>query len=285
MRKAVDALGANLLAAESDLFVFSDAARSNADVSDVEKVRRLAKEIDGFRSVSIIERSENLGLAESISKGIGYLTTKFNRVIVLEDDLITSRHFLEYMNAALDRYESEARVMQIAGHMFSADLESNYDALFLPFISSWGWATWRRAWQHYDPTAAGYRILCNDSKLRDKFDLGGAYQYFRMLQAQQEGKINSWAVRWYLSVFMHDGLALYPRRTLVQNLGFDGSGVNCAARDFIQDSIDPGFRVVRMPESIAISSQIGAVLKAIPVPKLRVRSIVNRLIRLIGMRS
>jgi hypothetical protein len=222
-------------------------------------------------------------LAASITEGLGGLCERYGRAIVVEDDLATSPHFLDYMNAALDRYDAEDRVMQISGHMFPANLRTPEDAIFLPFITSWGWATWARAWRHYDPLARNYGRLAGDPSLRKRFDLEGHYPYFRMLQAQQQGRIDSWAIRWYLSVFFRQGLALYPKNSMVRNLGFDGTGVNCNVSDFAQSDLDPNFRVGVMPAVVGTTAEIEAVYRALPVPRLSWTSVLSRASRMLGI--
>jgi hypothetical protein len=282
-RSTLQALRANALASQSDLFVFSDAARKPEAAAGVEEVRQLLRSIDGFKSVAVVERTSNLGLAASITEGLNELCGRYGRAIVLEDDLATSPHFLDYMNAALERYEPEDRVMQISGHMFLATLHTSADAIFLPFITSWGWATWARAWRHYDPLARNYPRLAGDPALRRRFDLDGHYPYFKMLQAQQHGRIDSWAIRWYLSVFFRDGLALYPKKSLVRNLGFDGSGVNCNVSDFAQGDLDPDFRVNVMPDTVETTAEIQAVYRSLPVPRLSWTSVLSRASRMLGL--
>jgi hypothetical protein len=152
---------------------------------------------------------------------------KYGKVIVLEDDLILSPYFLEYMNAALYRYENNDQVMQISGHMFPVDLGKVTDSIFLPFITSWGWATWQRAWRLFDADASKYADLKNNRDMIHRFNIYGSYPYFEMLNAQMVGGVDSWAILWYLSVFFHNGLALYPTKTLVENAGFDGTGTHC----------------------------------------------------------
>jgi hypothetical protein len=172
----------------------------------------------------MVERERNLGLANSIVTGVTEVCEQHGRAIVVEDDLVVAPSFLRFMNEGLDRYENEPSVFQISGYMFPIAPAATHESLFLPLISCWGWATWRRAWRHFDRTAAGYAALQRDAGLRNRFNLGGAYDYFGMLQSQIEGKIDSWGVLWLLSVFMLNGLVLYPRHSLVQNAGVDGSG-------------------------------------------------------------
>lgn len=283
-RQTLEALQKNRLASATELFIYSDAPKKPEAEEAVREVRSYVRDVGGFKNVNLIERKENLGLARSIIDGVTGLNQRYGRAIVLEDDLVTAPHFLEFMNAGLDRHSADERVMQIAGYMFPVSLPATYDALFLSFISSWGWATWERAWRHFDPLARGYPRLRDDPALRQRFDLDGYYRYFRMLQSQQEGKVDSWAIRWYLSVFLRDGLALYPRKTLVRNVGFDGSGVNCNVSKFAQEDFDPEFRAVRFPELIEVSSDSNAVVRSIPRATPSLASIGNRIRGLLARR-
>jgi hypothetical protein len=275
-RQTITALQKNKFAEESDLFIFSDAEKDSKAAGAVREVRDYVNGIEGFNTLHVVERAENLGLANSIIDGVTCVCEEHGRVIVLEDDLVTSPFFLEYMNAALERYANEEQVMQIAGYMFPVKLEVREDALFLPFISSWGWATWKRAWRHFDPLAQGYERLLNDATLREQFDLNGHYKYFEMLQAQRRGKVDSWAIRWYLTVFLRQGLALYPRKTLVQNLGFDGSGLNCGVSELAQADLESTFRVSSLPSSVKVSPVTDTVFNSISTPRRSLAPIWNK---------
>lgn len=276
-RQTVEAILLNEEAAESDIYIFSDAPRDVTVYEMVSEVRSYIRSIEGFKTITIIERETNFGLAQSIIGGVTTLCEDYGKVIVLEDDLVTSPNFLSYMNNALHKYEKENSVMQIAGYMFPVNLELDEDALFMSFISSWGWATWQRAWKYLDIGAKGYPILEKDLKLRNKFDLDGHYSYFKMLKAQQQGKTQSWAIIWYLSVFLKDGLILYPKKTLVSNLGFDGSGVNCAVSTIKESQLDVSFHVKMLPQHVAISEVQDTVLANMPSPQFSIGSIINRL--------
>jgi hypothetical protein len=124
-------------------------------------------------------------------------------------------------------YAPNPQVMQISGHMFPIEFDNETDAIFLPFITSWGWATWQRAWKLFDPNMSSYDQIRNNKKLKYAFNLYGSYNYSDMMDAQMRGEIDSWAIRWYMTTFLNNGLTLYPVKTLVENMGFDGSGVHC----------------------------------------------------------
>lgn len=227
-RQTAEALQKNEFSAESDLFIFSDAARKPEAVAAVCEVREYIKTIGGFKSVNIVERGKNLGLANSIIDGISRLCKEYGRVIVLEDDLVVSPVFLAYMHSALEKYCDEPRVMQISGNMFPVlHPEALPRTFFCRVTTSWGWATWDRAWRKFEPDAKKLADMITTQKLRKEFDSG--YDYFQMLTMQGRGDIDSWAIRWYASVFLSGGLCLHPSLSLVSNIGHDRSGFHCVS--------------------------------------------------------
>jgi len=255
----VEALLGNPEAPDTDVVVFSDGARVASDEESVGKVRSYVRTISGFRSTALVERTENLGLAGSIIDGVTRLCAERGRIVVVEDDLIVAPHFLEYMNRALDLYAHEERVMQVSGYMFPASLDVAEDALFLPLTTSWGWATWERSWRQFDPTAKGRVELAQNPDLRQRFNLHGAYDYAGMLEAQVAGRIDSWAIRWYLTVFLRAGLVLYPTQTLVHNWGSGDNATHGAVpAGWSQAGAAMDFRVKRFPTQIVSSPAFGS---------------------------
>lgn len=226
VRRTVEALQANRLAAESDLFVYSDAARDEAARAAVEEVRTYVRSLRGFRSVSVTERKENWGLARNIIDGVTTQVNRFGRVIVLEDDLVTSPYFLTFMNDALDAYADEPRVGHVHACEFTQD-PSLPDTFLIRWTGSWGWGTWARAWKLFNPDGQALLDELLSRKLDYTFDFDGRYGYTRMLRRQIAGKNNSWAIRWNASLFLKGILSLNAGRSLVQNIGFDGSGTHC----------------------------------------------------------
>ena len=213
--------------ASSALHIYCDGAKTPDAIKSVQAARRVARELAPASTV-FIERERNQGLARSIIEGTTDLTNRFGKVIVVEDDLEVSPSFLQFMNEALDRYALDETVMQVAGYQFPLVPPLNERSLFLGFPTSWGWGTWARAWKHFDPQALGYQAMKEDPAARRRFDLDGSYPYFAMLERQLRGEIDSWAIRWHLSVFLRQGLVLYPGRSLIRNTGFDGSGTHGA---------------------------------------------------------
>ncbi len=230
-RQTVEALQRNDLAADGELIIYSDGPRTESDRKHVEEVRRYLNSITGFRRVTVVERSRNLGLAASVMDGVTETVNRFGRVVVLEDDLVVSAHFLDYMNTALTLFQDDTRVMQISGHMFRVDFsEGIADSFFLPYTTTVGWGTWRRAWDAFDPGMKGVSLLERDRRARHAFDMEGTYPYYGMIIDQRNGKINSWGIQWYLSVFSSRGIVLHPKHSLVRHIGFD-EGATHAKRD------------------------------------------------------
>ena len=225
-RNAVMSLLQNEEASESDLFIYSDYAKDEASQGAMCEVREYIRTISGFRSVCVIERTENWGLARNIIDGVTTQVNKYGKVIVLEDDLIVAPHFLRFMNDALEEYKDVERV----GHIQACDFTKNPslpETFLIKWTGSWGWATWSRAWKLFNPDGKALLKALQDRKLTREFDFNGKYGFTRMLRRQTEGKNNSWAIRWNASLFLADVLSLNVGRSLVQNNGFDGTGTNC----------------------------------------------------------
>lgn len=225
-RRTVEALLKNHQAASHDLIVFSDAARTPEKQSAVAEVRAYLETITGFRSVTIHRRPHNFGLAKSIIEGVTQVLSDNERIIVLEDDMVTSSNFLSYINGALDKYANDERVISIHGYVYPVEQVLD-EAFFLLGADCWGWATWRRGWAHFNPDG---QYLLDELKRRQlipTFDFNGTYSFSEMLAGQIKGTNDSWAVRWHASAFLADKLTLYPGRSLVHNIGNDNSGTHC----------------------------------------------------------
>jgi glycosyltransferase involved in cell wall biosynthesis len=222
----IQALAQNKLAKESDLIIYADGSKSVEQADKVSEVRNFISRINGFHSVTVIEREKNYGLANSIIEGVTNTLNKYGRIIVLEDDMVTSPYFLTYMNEALEKYRDNDKVVCIHGYVCPT-AERLPETFFLRGADCWGWATWSRGWACFNPDG---KFLYNELKKRKlfhAFDYNGAYPFTKMLVNQIKGKNDSWAIRWYASAYLLEKLTLYPSRSLVQNIGNDNSGTHC----------------------------------------------------------
>lgn len=228
-RETVESLQKNILADQSDLFIFSDASKSKMQSEAVNEVREYIHQIDGFKSITIIERPINLGLANSIIDGVTSLAHQYGRVIVIEDDLVTSPYFLQYMNDGLDIYEKNEDVACIHGYVYP--INGLPETFFLRGADCWGWGTWKDKWAIFEPDGLKLLDELKRRNLTNRFDLNGAYGFTQMLVDQIAGKNNSWAIRWHASAFLKNKYTLYPGKSLVLNIGNDGSGTHCGETD------------------------------------------------------
>ncbi|MAZ44465.1 MAG: glycosyl transferase [Legionellales bacterium] len=223
-KRTIEALLQNAEASQTQLVVYSDGPKTSLDSEVIEQLRQYIRSISGFSSVQLIEREQNLGLSQSIIQGVSQLTEQFGSVIVLEDDLVVSPYFLKYMNDALVMYENNPKVISIHGYVYP--IEGLPETYFLKGADCWGWATWRRGWALFESDGQMLLNRLLASQKNREFDFNGQSAYTQMLRDQVDGKIDSWAIRWYASAFLQNRFTLYPGRSLVRNIGQDGSGTH-----------------------------------------------------------
>jgi hypothetical protein len=222
-RSAVESLLKNKESAQTDLFIFSDGPKTEDKREAVEENRKYIKTIKGFKSIHIVEHENNQGLSNSLIAGITGVVNQYGRVIVVEDDLIVSPYFLQYMNEALEKYRDDDRVASISAFLNPIDCEAP-DTFFLRYFACWGWATWKRGWNLFNPDA---RSLLRQMRWKKKsFNINNSSNFYGMLYCQKVGLVDSWAVRFYASSFLANKLVLFPGRSLAIQTGIDGSGTH-----------------------------------------------------------
>jgi hypothetical protein len=226
-QQTIEALQNNELASKSELFIYADGAKNEKAYTQVEKVRSYVRAVSGFKKLTVIERDKNWGLANSIIDGVTQTVNKYGRVIVLEDDLVTSPFFLRYMNNALEFYKSEEKVMHISGWNYPIEINALNDVFLWRVMNCWGWATWADKWQYFEKDTDK---LINEFTKKDiyKFSLDGTADFWKQVLLNKKEKINTWAIYWYASIFKQNGLCLNPVQSFVQNIGHDNSGENCS---------------------------------------------------------
>lgn len=229
--KTLEALMQNELAEKSELFIFCDGPKADATKQDQErinKVRELVKKKNWCKKVTIRESQVNKGLADSIVAGVTEIVSIYGKIIVLEDDIVTSKGFLKYMNDALNLYEQEDKVMHIGSYLpYTNSHKKLPNTFFSRFMSCWGWATWKASWQIANLDARELYEQLKNPKVRYEFNLEGVLNFHEQLENNINSSINTWAIKWFASIFLCNGLCLYPSHSLSKNIGFDGTGENC----------------------------------------------------------
>lgn len=249
LRRTLDALARNDLASQSDLYIYCDGAKETASIEQIERIRenrKVAHGADGFKSATIIEREENVGLKANIVGAVTEIVNKYGRVITLEDDIVTSTGFLRYMNDALELYKNDEQVMHISGYMWPHRYRLP-ETFFYPVpYPGGGWATWARAWQHYSDDA---EALFHYWKERwEEFNLFGGDYLQKQLIANYKGEMNTWFIKWHAVMLHRKGLTLYPRQSLTNNIGFDSLATNCYQTNMFDiDHLAESIKVKRKP--------------------------------------
>lgn len=228
--KVIDKLSKNRLAEQSDLFIFSDGPNTKLDEEKIKKTREIINRPrynSTFKKITIIESKDNKGLANSVIEGVTSIMKDYGNVIVLEDDLLTSNSFLEYMNDALNYHKNDAKIWSISGFNLPINISAEYgEDTYLSYrASSWGWGTWNDRWAQVDWEVSDYPYFKKSLTKQRKFNRGGR-DLTLMLNAQMKGKIDSWAIRWCYAQSKLDMLTVYPIKSLVRNIGVDGSGTH-----------------------------------------------------------
>lgn len=242
--KTVESLKLNYLAEESELYIFSDGPKRNTDEVKIQRVQEYILTIEKFKKINIIKHNVNKGLANSIIDGVTEIIEKHGKVIVLEDDLITSPNFLEFMNHALLFYEHDPGVLSVSGYTLDLkSLSNSKDYYFGYRASSWGWGTWKEQWEKIDWTVSDYEKFITNRSLRKQFNRGGS-DMSKMLQRQQEGKNDSWAIRFCYHQFKHDLKTVFPTTSKVQSIGFSKEATHTVGTKRFITPLDEGSKRV-----------------------------------------
>ncbi len=231
LKISITALKKNNLAKSSELIIFSDGPKKNIkdDNNKILKIRSYLNKISGFKNITIINRSKNFGLSKNIITGISEVIKKYKKVIILEDDLVPSKFFLEYMNNGLEIYKKNKNVASIHAYVYpigNVKKKIKQNTFFIKGADCWGWATWLRSWNTFDKNGKKLLYKIKKRKMERSFNFNNSYNYLQMLKDQVAKKNDSWAIRWYASCFLENMYTLYPAISLIKNIGIDQSGVN-----------------------------------------------------------
>lgn len=211
--------------ADSELYVFMDEARNDSEADDVEKVRALFDNLQGFKTIHPYPARMNKGMARSVIDGVTTVLEKHESIIVLEDDLVVAPDFLTFMNAALEAYRDRSDIWSISGYTPNLKEIEQYDkngVFLVPRAQCWGWATWSDRWETVDWEMSDFNFLARNKKRREAFDMGGN-DLFRTLEMERRERIESWAVRWAYAASKQHKWTVNPMQSKVQNIGLKSS--------------------------------------------------------------
>ncbi len=255
LRATVQALQANHLAPESDLYIFVDAARKPEDAPKVAEVHRVLDGVSGFRNVYRDYAQANIGCADSIIRGVSQVLEQFPTAIIVEDDLITAPNFLDYMNQGLRTYADKPDVFSVSGYTmpFPHPADYRHEAYFIPRHSPWGWGTWADRWQAVDWDMTDYGAFIQDTSQQKEFKQGGS-DLVGMLRDQMEGRADAWDIRFCYNRFKANALTVYPTVSKVQNIGFGKEATHTDVFNRYKTRLDEGIqREFQWPGEVRIT--------------------------------
>lgn len=216
--QTISSLKKNPECSDTNLYIFIDGARNKADENSIKKIYEYCQQIIGFRELNITVRDRNIGLKANIISGVSSVIEKFGRVICLEDDIVVSSNFLNYMNSSLQKYENREDVWHINGWNVNYNFKKEQKIFCSPVMNCWGWATWERSWKHFSDSFETNIKIWDISK-RYKFNLSGSNSFYSQLVGNFIGRNNTWAVFWYATIFNNAGKCITPRLSLTKNIG------------------------------------------------------------------
>jgi hypothetical protein len=227
LRQTIASLQLNTLAPQSELFIYSDGPKTAADDMPIEEIRVYISGITGFKKVTVVTAEKNKGLAKSIIDGVTQVVKLHGKIIVLEDDMLTTPDFLNFINEALNVYESRQDIFSVSAYTPPILIPENYkqDLYLASRASSWGWATWAHKWEMADWEVKNFEQVKKNTSMKTEFCKGGS-DLWPMLQKQQMGVIDSWAIRWTFAQYNNQAYGLYPVHSKIKNIGTDGTGTN-----------------------------------------------------------
>lgn len=236
-KKVLESLMQNKLAKDSELYIFCDGMKDNAtnqEISKSQKLQRFLKDFkaqsNDFKNISLTIQDKNIGLADSIINGISKVIKLHKKAIILEDDIIVSKVFLDYMNESLNKYEKQRKVWSINAWSYPIDSSDLDDCYFWRIPHCWGWGTWEDRWNLYARDIKWVVKNFNKSDIK-AINLEGYANYFNDFLLNKNGKIKTWAIFNYLICYKSNALNLAPNISYIKQIGFDGSGVHCGNED------------------------------------------------------
>ncbi len=258
VKKVIKAIKENSISKKSKIYIFSDFSEKEIEQKKIKKIRDYLRTIKGFKETIIIERKNNFGTSKNIVSGLEYIFKKYSRCIIIEDDILISKNFLYQMNYFLTKFEKHKNIASIEGFMYPVNFDKKVPEYFLIRGSGcWGWATWRSSWKNYENSAVKLVSKFNKNKnLINEFDYYNSYPYFKMLKKQLKTD-NSWSIKWAAGNFIKKKYTIYFKKSLVKNIGMDGSGVNCKV-NYELNQKNFKFKNIKIEKKIKIEEDINA---------------------------
>ena len=221
----------NYLAPDTTLYIFSDGPKNASDKKNILKVRKIVSNIKGFKKIKIFKKGKNIGLKKSIKFGVNKVIKKYGAIIVLEDDIVTSPTFLYFMNYALNYYRNHSNVWHISGWNLPLAYKNFSKTFFYRAMNCWGWATWENKWKYFNDNIKEIEVKMTSNQIFN-FNIDGNENFYWQFIANKKELTSTWAIFWYLTIFLNKGFCVNPYVSLTKNIGLDGSGEHSKSEIF-----------------------------------------------------
>ena len=227
LKKTINSLKKCDLSKDSKLIIYLDNSKNEDEKKKIIKVKQYCLNIKGFKETRLVERKKNFGLSKNIISAINHEIQRYKSLIILEDDMVCDKYFLKYMNFFLEAYKNDKKIVSIHGYNYPLkDKKKLKNFFFLKGADCWGWGTWSTKWKIYSSNTNLLLKKIKKHNLKRDFNFNNSYDYYKMLNDKLNKKNNSWAINWYASAFLKNKLTLYPKYSLIQNIGMDGTGIH-----------------------------------------------------------
>jgi len=209
------------------LFIHADGPKKDKpeDVKLCERSREIVSNVDWDCEVKTLFRDKNLGCKLAESGGFNWFFENVDEGIIIEDDCLPNKSFFLYCEKLLKKYRDNEKVMMISGSNPATSVDIDADYFFSIFYHSWGWATWKRAWEKYDITISDWPRLRGTNFLKSKFPHSEVNRAFveQMFDQAYKGKASTWDIQWTYACLVNDGYAILPKHNMISNIGYIGT--------------------------------------------------------------
>jgi hypothetical protein len=258
LQRTLDALRKNELAEATTVYVYVDGPRPG-DEQKVSAVRQYLDTVSGFGALHVVARKRNMGAHENAKAANYEVLDRYGKMIRMEDDIVTAPGYLKFMNQALDKYENDKKVFSISAYCPPIQIPADYpyDVYFIRRFSGWGCGIWRDRLDniYQEITQEEYARFASNRKLVRDFEYSGGKDMLLMLKGVASGKLEAGDVTAMYSQFVNDQYTLYPTRSLVQNIGMDGTGVHCDVTNYFDVDLS-GKASFEFPAQVVVDDRI-----------------------------
>lgn len=257
-KSCIESLQNNAISNNTIIYIASDAAKDNHSKEKIQNVRKYIKTISGFKEVILLDWDENKGQSRSIKDARDLIFQKYDGYIFLEDDNVVSPYFLDYMNYNLNYWKDDRRILYVCGYMYPINFTSNYDSVFLKEYNAWGVGVWKN--KFIDVHLLDSDFFMNNPENLKLMKMFSNTSYY-ILMSDLFYQKNYADGRRAFTLIYKDAYSIFPRKSLVKNIGQDGSGLHSGTNKYLQKvELDKSFVPLNYPQELSPEQKIQSII-------------------------